>query len=63
MEQTPNITPEQLFEALQQPLPETLKSIVEGINDNYEYWNTVKYKQVSISDLPTRCNVCAMKWI
>ena len=46
MEQTPNITPEQLFEALQQPLPETLKSIVEGINDNYEYWNTVKYKQV-----------------
>ena len=46
MEQTPYITPEQLFEALQQPLPETLKSIVEGINDNYEYWNTVKYKQV-----------------
>lgn len=46
MEQTPNITSEQLFEALQNPLPETLKTLVEKVNDNYAYWNTVKYKQV-----------------
>ena len=37
---------------------ESLNSLVDKINDNYEYWDSVKYKPLLIG-----CNACAMSLI
>ncbi len=48
MEQPPKITDVEIFETLvkQLSLSEETKSLVSQINDSYEYWDTVKYKQL-----------------
>lgn len=57
MERTPDISNEQLFDILSnwQNLPVDMISLINKINENYEFWDTVKYKKVpanfSVTDL------------
>lgn len=46
MEQPPKLTDNEIAEALvkQISLPEQIRSLIAKINDNYEYWDKVKYK-------------------
>lgn len=48
VEATPKITDKELQKALVQQfqLPNEMQALVAKINDNYEYWDTVKYKQI-----------------
>ncbi len=48
MEQTPKITDKELVRLLfrLQQLPEEVKVLISRINDDYEYWDSVKYKKL-----------------
>ncbi len=50
MEKVPVFTQEELQEAIvaQPNLPQEIVELVNKINDNYEYWDKVKYKKLSV---------------
>lgn len=50
IENPPYIAPEDMFDSLVSPPDEEISVLVEKINDEYEHWDTVKYKKV-----PKRC--------
>lgn len=45
IETPPKIENDELFEALTTPLNEDISILVDRINEEYEYWDTVKYKK------------------
>lgn len=45
MERPPKINDLDLFEAITNPPQEDVASIIDKINDTYDYWDTVKYKK------------------
>lgn len=45
MERPPKINNLDLFEAITNPPQEDVASIIDKINDTYDYWDTVKYKK------------------
>ena len=45
MEKPPKIKEENLLETIVNPPQEEIVSIVDKINDSYEYWDSVKYKK------------------
>lgn len=57
METPPQITPEELLDSLVTPPSEDILALVEKINDEYEYWDTVKYKKA-----PKECSAKKL-WI
>lgn len=63
MEQPPKVSNKEILKALisQHSLPEQIKTLVQTINDNYEYWDKVKYKRLPEGFTPHDlwCNVVA----
>lgn len=51
IENPPKIEPQELFDFLVTPPQEDIAALVDKINEEYEYWDTVKYKK-----LPKGCS-------
>ena len=51
IENPPKITQEELLDSLVNPPHEDIAALIEKINEEYEYWDTVKYKKC-----PTGCS-------
>ena len=46
IETPPRIEPQELLDFLVAPPTEDIVSLVDKINEEYEYWDTVKYKKL-----------------
>ena len=51
IEKPPIITPEEMLDSLVNPPHEDIAALIDKINEEYEYWDTVKYKKC-----PIRCS-------
>ncbi len=51
IENPPKITPEEMLDSLVNPPHEDIVALIDKINEEYEYWDVVKYKKC-----PTRCS-------
>ena len=47
IETPPRIKPQELLDFLVAPPPEDIVALVDKINEDYEYWDAVKYKKPS----------------
>ena len=45
VENPPKITPEEMLDSLVNPPHEDIAALIEKINEEYEYWDSVKYKK------------------
>ena len=45
LEAPPRISPEEMLDSLVTPPDEAISALVEKINEEYAYWDTVKYKK------------------
>lgn len=45
VENPPKITPEEMLDSLFNPPHEDIAALIEKINEEYEYWDSVKYKK------------------